>query len=120
MAKRILLGLAILFAVLVFLFTLLVVALVIFGTSTASGVTLPNGCTVSASARSLYLGVESNGNSAIVRTMRTKVVIEPTKFIIDDQFTGVIPAGAKAVDIKIDGRDVEITADGVPATPARP
>ena len=120
MAKRILLGLAILFAVLVFLFILLVVALVIFGTSTASGVTLPNGCTVSASARSLYLGVESNGNSAIVRTMRTKVVIEPTKFIIDDQFTGAIPANAKAVNVNIDGRAVEITADGVPVTPARP
>lgn len=120
MAKRILLGLAILFAVLVFLFILLIVALVIFGTSTASGVTLPNGRAVNASVRSVYHGIESNGNTAIVHTMRTEVVIEPTKFIIDGQFTGPIPAGAKAVDVNINGRDVEITADGVPVTSPLP
>lgn len=120
MAKRILLGLAILFAAMFFVLFILLVAISLFTTSTASGVTLPNGCAVSVSARSPYLGVESNGNKAIVRTMRTKVVIEPTKFIVDDRYTGPIPAGAKAVDIKIDGRDVEITADGVPVTPARP
>lgn len=120
MAKRILLGLAILFAVLVFLFILLVVAMIIFGTSTASGVTLPNGRTVNASIRSVYHGIETNGNTAIIRTMRAKVVIEPTKFIIDDQFTGAIPAGAKAVNVNIDGREVKITADGVPVTPPNP
>jgi hypothetical protein len=120
MARRILLGVVILFAALIFLIFILFVALAVWSTSIASGVTLPNGLAVNASARSIYLGIETSGNTATIRTMRAKVVVEPTKFTIDDQFIGPIPPGAKAVDVNIDGSKVNITADGVPVTPSGP
>lgn len=120
MARRILFGIAILFAALIFLIFILFVVIAIWSMSIASGVTLPNGTAVNASARSIYLGVETNGNTATIRTMRAKVVVEPTKFIIDDQYTGQFPAGAKTVDVNIDGKKVIITADGVLVTPTVP
>lgn len=120
MVRRILLGVFILFVALILMVFILFVTLIIFSTSTASGVTLANGLAVNVSVRSIYLGVETSGNTAIIRTMRSKVVVEPTKFTIDDQFSGQIPPGAKRVDVNIDGNNVKITADGVPVTPAGP
>ncbi len=117
MAKRILLGIAILLAASISLIFILFVTLIFFGTSTFTSVTLANGRVVNASVRSIYLGVETNNNTAIVRTIRSKVVVEPTKFTVDDQFSGPIPASARTVDVEIDGSQVNITADGVPVTP---
>lgn len=120
MARRILLGIAILFAALIFLFVILFVALIIFGTSSGTSVALANGRVVNVSVRSIYHSIGTSGNTATIRTMRAKVVVEPTKFTIDDQFIGSIPPGAKAVDVMIDGKKVNITADGVPVTPSGP
>lgn len=120
MARRILLGMFVLFAALISIFFILFITLIFFGTSTATSVALANGRVVSVSVRSIYHGIETSGNTATVRTMRAKVVIEPTKFTIDDQFSGAIPPGAKQVDVTIDGREVNITADGVPVTPSGP
>lgn len=117
MVRRIFLGVFVLFVALISIIFILLVTLIIFGTSTSSGVTLANGLAVDVSARSIYLGVESSGNKAIVRTMRSKVVIEPTQFTIDDEFSGPIPPGAKQVNVNIDGKKVNITADGLPVTP---
>lgn len=120
MARRILFGIAILFAALIFLFVILLVALVIFGTSSGTTVTLANGRVVSVSVRSIYHSIGTSGNTTTIETLRAKVVVEPTKFTIDDQFVGPIPRGAKAVDVSIDGKKVNITADGVPVTPTGP
>ncbi len=121
MARRILLGIFVLFAVLIAIFCSLFIAIVFFGTYTAtSSVAMANGRVVSVSVRSIYHGIETSGNTATVRTMRAKVVIEPTKFTIDDQFSGAIPPAAKTVDVNIDGSKVNISADGVPLTPSGP
>jgi hypothetical protein len=120
MARCILFGIAILFAALIFLFVILFVALVIFGASSGTTVTLANGRVVSVSVRSIYHSIGTSGNTATIETLRAKVVVEPTKFTIDDQFIGPIPPGAKTVDVNIDGKKVNITADGVPVTPSGP
>lgn len=120
MARRILFGIAILFAVLIFLFVILIVALIIFGTSSGTTLTLANGRVVNASVRSIYHSIGTSGNTATIETLRAKVVVEPTKFTIDDQFIGPIPPGAKVVDVNIDGNQIKITADGVPVTPSGP
>jgi hypothetical protein len=120
MARRILFGIAILFAALIFLFVILFVALFIFGASTATSVALANGRVVSVSVHSIYHSIGTSGNTATIETLRVKVVVEPTKFTIDDQFVGPIPPGAKAVDVMIAGKKVNITADGVPVTPSGP
>ena len=118
MARRILLGVFVLFVALISIIFILFVALIIFSTSTGTSVTLANGRVVSVSVRSIYHSIGTSGNTATIETLRAKVVIEPTKFTIDDQFIGSIPPGAKAVDVNIDGNKVNITADGVPITPS--
>lgn len=114
MAKKILFGAAILAAIMIFLVTGLVVLVALFGTSASVGGTLPSGRSVTASAKSIFVGFESSGNTAIVSTWGRKVEIAPAQFTVDGQYSGPLPAGAKAVDVKFQGDDVSITADGVP------
>lgn len=116
MARKILLGVAILVAILIFLFVCLIAFAVVFGTSISVGGTLPSGRSITASAKSFTIGIETSGNTAIVRTWGRKVEIAPAKFTIDDQFSGPLPPGAKSVNVHIDGEKVNITADGVPVT----
>ena len=118
MARRILLGVFVLIVALISIICILFVALIIFGTSTGTSVTLANGRVVSVSVRSIYHSIGTSGNTATIETLRAKVVVEPTKFTIDDQFVGPIPPGAKKVNVNIDGKKVNITADGVPITPS--
>ena len=114
MARRILLGMAIVAAIVIFLLTGLIVLVALFGTSASVGATLPSGRSVNASAKSIFIGIERSGSTAIVRTWSREVEIAPAKFTIDGQFSGPLPAGAKAIDVKFEGDDVNITADGVP------
>ena len=114
MARRILLGAAIVAAIVLFVLAGLVVLVALFGTSASVGATLPSGRTVNASAKSIFVGIETSGSTAIVRTWSREVEIAPAKFTIDGQFSGALPAGAKAVNVKFEGDDVSITADGVP------
>lgn len=113
MARRILLGAALLAAIVISLLTGLVVLIALFGASASVGGKLPSGRSVTASAKSISISMERSGNTAIVRTWGREVVIAPAQFTIDGQFSGPLPAGAKAVDVKIEGDDVSITADGV-------
>jgi len=114
MARRILLGAAIVAAIVLFVLAGLVVLVALFGTSASVGGTLPSGRSVTASAKSFFISFESSGNTAIVRTWGREVAIAPAQFTIDGQYTGPLPAGAKAVEVKFQGDDVSITADGVP------
>jgi len=117
MVRRILLGVFVLFVALILMIFILFAALIVFGTSSGTTVTLANGRVVSFSVKSIYHSIGTSGNTATIETLRSKVVVEPTKFTIDDQFSGPIPPGAKQVDVNIDGNKVKITADGVPVTP---
>lgn len=114
MARKILLGVAVLAAIVIFLLAGLVVLITLFGTSVSVGGTLPNGRSVTASAKSFSIGMETSGNTAIVRTWSREVEIAPAQFTIDGQYSGPLPSGAKAVEVRIEGDDVSITADGVP------
>jgi len=120
MARRIFLVVFVLFAALILMVLILFVTLIVFGTSSGTTVTLANGRVVSISVKSIYHSIGTSGNTATIETLRSKVVVEPTKFTIDDQFVGPIPPGAKQVDVNIDGKKVNITADGVPVTPSGP
>ena len=117
MVRRILLVVVILFAAIILMIFILLAALIVFGTASGTTVTLANGRVVSFSVKSIYHSIGTSGNTATIETLRSKVVIEPTKFTIDDQFSGQIPPGAKRVDVNIDGHKVNITADGAPVTP---
>lgn len=114
MARKILWGAAILAAIVFFLLAVSVVLLALFGTSASVGGTLPSGRSVTASAKSILVSFESSGNTAIVRTWGREVTIAPAQFTIDGQYSGPLPATAKAVVVKFEGDDVSITADGVP------
>jgi hypothetical protein len=117
MVRRILLGVFILFVALILMIFILFAALIVFGTSSGTTVTLANGRVVSVSVKSIYHSIGTSGNTATIETLRSKVVVEPTKFTIDDQYSGQIPPGARRIEVKIDGNKVNITADGAPVTP---
>jgi hypothetical protein len=112
MAKRILIGIGVLLSAVVFLFVGIVAATLIWGTSTGVGATLPSGRSVTASTKSWFVGLETSGNTAIVRTSRRTVLIEPTKVVVDGRLFGSIPAGARAINVDMNSDEIVITADG--------
>lgn len=114
MARRILLGAAIVAAIVIFVLAVLVVLVALYGTSASVGGTLPSGRSVTASAKSFFISFEASGNTAIMRTWGREVTIAPAQFTIDGQYTGPLPAGAKAVEVKFEGDEVRIIADGLP------
>lgn len=114
MARRILLGAAIVAAIVIFVLAILVVLVALYGTSASVGGSLLSGRSVTASAKSILISFESSGNTAIVRTWEREVTIAPAQFTIDGQYSGSLPAEAKAIEVKFEGDEVNITADGVP------
>src|SRR5690348_15563661 len=91
---------------------LLVLFFIVGVTSTSSaGCTLPTGRAISATGH-CYLGVETNQDTATIRTLWHTIVVEPTKVTIDGQVAGPISPAANSVDVHIDWRTIKVLADG--------
>ncbi|HEX4412332.1 MAG TPA: hypothetical protein VH107_01805 [Lacipirellulaceae bacterium] len=110
---RIIAGLAILIAGLV----VLAVASAVVTGSASVGASLSNGRTISAGGHTPCLGLETTKDSAIITTLRHKVVVAPTTVTVDGKFAGAIPASAKSVDIRFEWTRIDVVADAVVVDP---
>jgi hypothetical protein len=90
----------------------LVVVALVFLTHSFVGGTLANGRAITAKADSCYLGLETSGNTAIVRTFRRTIEVTPMLLKVDGLPAGAIPANAKSVNISIERGEVVCLADG--------
>lgn len=112
MARRILLGIGLLFSILFFAAAGLIGFAIFFAPPNSIGGTLASGRTITASARTLSIGMESDDDVATIRTWGHTVVVEPTRLTFDGRPAGNIPANAKEVILRIEGGGLTATADG--------
>jgi hypothetical protein len=112
MLKRVGLALAILFTLLVLAIALLIISALFFGHSSL-GTTLPGGRSVSASADSWIMGVETtNSGTAIFRTAGLAIEVAPAMLSVNGVPFASIPADAKAIEIRVEDGEIEFIADG--------
>lgn len=114
MARRILIGIGLLFSILVFLAACLIVWGLYFGPPSTVGGTLANGRSVFGSARTMFISMETSGDVATIRTWGHTIVVEPTRVIVDGLPPRPIPAQAKEVMINVDGGRVNVVVEGEP------
>lgn len=111
MLKRVGLGIATVFTLLAIVIAFLVVSAIFFGHSSLGG-TLPGGRSVSASANHWFMGMETNGDIATIRTAGRTIVVAPTALSVDGAPAASIPAETKSVTIRVENGEVDFVADG--------
>lgn len=111
MMKRAGLGIAILGCLLVVAIAFLVISAVFFGHSSVGG-SLAGGRSVSASADCCYMGMETDADTATIRTAGRTIIVAPTTLRIDGLSVASIPATTKSVSISVENGEVEFLVDG--------
>lgn len=94
------------------------VAIMFFAHSSA-GTTLAGGCAVAATADSIYMGIETNANTAIIRTARRTIVVTPTTLTVDGHLAGMVPPATKSIDVTVKNGKVTFSADQKPLKSTR-
>jgi len=119
MVQRIALGIALVIGLLLFCAVcLVIVSATMFshssvGGSLPAGATLPTGRSISASADSWNIGLETSGDSATIRTAGRTILVAPTRVFVDGRFVAPIAAAAKAIEVKVNDGQVDVIADGI-------
>jgi hypothetical protein len=89
-----------------------VVLFILMSTSTSTGATLASGRSVNASVDSFFIAMETNNNTATVRTIRHTVVVTPTNLQVDGRLIATIAPSTQSVDVAINDGEVTFIADG--------
>jgi hypothetical protein len=111
MDKRLFIGVAAVFSVLLFAFMSLMLWASFYAENSTS-CQLAGGRHVACTATGIYISMETQKDSAIFRTLSRTVAIYPTSLQVDGRNVATIPATTKRVDVNIDGREVTFIADG--------
>jgi hypothetical protein len=110
MLKRICICFAALFAFVLFTFLGLCLYASFYGQGTTS-CQLASGRQIVATATGVYIGLETRKDTAIIRTLGSKVSILPTSLQVDDRQVAAIPATTKVVHVFIKRGEVTFIAD---------
>ena len=112
MVKRILVCTAAVFSLLFFAFLSLCLW-ASFYVPQSTSCQLASGRQIVCTATGIYIALETQQDSATIRTLSHTVVIGPTKLQVDGRHVASIPPSTKLVNVAIENGEVQFVADDV-------
>ena len=118
MFKRIAIAVAAVFGLLVVSFISLCVVASFYAQASTS-CQLPSGRRIVCTATGVYLSLETQKDSATIRTLGHTVSILPAQLQVDGRRLANIPVSTQSVNVNINGGEVTFIADGQPVGSVR-